>query len=386
MGRRKGLAVWVCGCLGMAAAVGTNGCWGDDRPPTWIGQTDGPRIMDGGAPARRLASLVTLNAGLVGGEVPLAAARLPLIIDALNQMDADAICLQEVWTDEDATALMNGVSGTYPYVFRALTAAGTTGPRCYDPVAATALQSCVEARCVPAGTSASECVGSLCKSEFDQLTTACKLCLFANADDPLTCVTGGARAYVYDGRNGLLLLSRLPLGSPRYTSLGTEVVEHGVIDAVIGGADVRCTYLTADLSVLPYPEGRTYRSWAEEHAATVRQLVASSADLSWVMLAGDLNCGPAQPGLTAELPSDYQTLTAVFTSPWESPRCTWCKENPLTGSSTDQWIDHVMVRSCPGPCEIQYSRVLDQPVTLQSEGQLRTIRLSDHYGLRVDLR
>ena len=103
------------------------------------------------------------------------------------------------------------------------------------------------------------------------------------------------------------------------------------------------------------------------------------------MVFGDLNAGLAAGGLTAELPQNFKLLLQQgYQEPWTTPRCTWCSDNPLAGSTKEVQLDHVMFNSCQ-QASYDYRRILDQPLTVQAEGSLHQTRLSDHYGLRVDV-
>ena len=59
-------------------------------------------------------------------------------------------------------------------------------------------------------------------------------------------------------------------------------------------------------------------------------------------------------------------------------------DNPLAGAKSAIQLDHVMFNDCP-LAQYDYQRILDQQITLQSEGASHQTRLSDHYGLRVDI-
>ena len=57
----------------------------------------------------------TWNVGLAHGFVDNAAERLPQIVEALQESDADVICLQEAWAPEDRRVLRASVVSAYPY-------------------------------------------------------------------------------------------------------------------------------------------------------------------------------------------------------------------------------------------------------------------------------
>jgi endonuclease/exonuclease/phosphatase family metal-dependent hydrolase len=360
------------------------GCSDDTKPvkpDTGTITTDAPQ-------ATEPLSFVTFNAGLAAGAVPFAAERRPEIIKAVKALTADVVCLEEVWTDADAQAVIDGLKAEFPFSFREKTedtSAATV--KCTDTAAAQAVINCVTQKCVPAGITVSACVldAKYCKAEYEVLSDACKLCLAGNTANPLPCAAGGAKDFVYEGRNGLLLLSRLEIKGPSYTAMDTVLIKRGVINARIGTTNVQCTHLPADLGAVPYPTGKTFTSWKTENAGAIGVLVGSTAAGGCTVLMGDMNCGPAQGTLVGELAENYPAFKAGgYNDTWSGPTCTWCKENPLTGSADDRWIDHIMFRSCTKTAT--YTRILDQQVTIQVSGAPKQTRLSDHYGLRADLK
>lgn len=330
--------------------------------------------------------LVTFNAGLAGGAVPYAGFRRPLILEALKKLDADLLCLQEVWSDDDSQALIDGLKAQFPFSFREKTedtSAATV--RCTDLPAVVALSTCRDTKCTPSGIGASACVAGPCKTEYDALADDCKRCLAANTGSPLTCAIGGAKDFVYEGRNGLLLLSKVELKNAKYTALDAVLIKRGLITASVGALQVQCTHLAADLGVVPYPPGGKYTSWATEHAGQIDAVVKTAAS-GCNLLLGDLNTGAAEGSLVGELPDNFKAFAAAgYTESWSSAPCTWCKENPLTGSPDDRRIDHILLKGCSKTAS--YSRILDGEVSFEElPGKTVKSRLSDHYGVRAELK
>jgi len=345
-----------------------------------------PALPDAPPAPAEASRFVTFTAGLAAGAVPYATERRPLIIDALKTLDADVICLQEVWSDDDATAVSDGLKAQYPFSFREKTEdTSTPQVRCADLAAVLALSTCRDTKCTPSGIGASACVTGPCKTEYDALTDACKLCLAGNTANPLPCAVSGAKDFVYDGRNGLLLLSKVELKNAKYTAHDAGLFTRGAITADVGSLQVQCTHLASDLGVVPYPTGGKYTSWATEHAGQIDALVKTASASSCNVLLGDLNTGAAEGSLVGELPDNFKAFgTAGYTESWTSSPCTWCKENPLTGSPDDRRLDHLMLKGCTKTAT--YSRILDAEVSLESGGKTVKTRLSDHYGVRAELK
>lgn len=338
-------------------------------------------------PAMQPMTFATYNAGLAHGAVALANERLPLIAEALTSIDADVLCLEEVWTDDDASAIIEKLSGSYPYHFRERTV-DTSEPTSPCGIWRTYwLSRCVTSKCSKKGISAEECVGSgPCKAKYDALNDDCKRCLAANTAGPTSCAIGGAQDFVSEGRNGLLLMSRLEISDPLYVEHDTLLVKRGMIAADINGYHTICTHLSADLGVVPYPSDREFISWEDEHAAQIQTIAEAFPADQCTVLMGDLNSGPATDTLAGELPDNFELLSvAGFTWPWDNPVCSWCTDNPLAGSEKNKLIDYIMFRGCPAGAEAyHYRRIMDQPITIA--GQEQPTRLSDHYGVIVEVK
>lgn len=332
-------------------------------------------------------NIISYNAGLAHGAVALADERTPKIIEALRQATADVICLQEVWTDDDVEAVRRGLEQTYPHSFRERTVDTSEKTTPCGVMDAVNLDSCVSKECSPKGISAEECVapGGPCTASYASINNSCKLCLAANTAEGWRCAIFGAQAYANAGRNGLLLLSRRPLKRARYTPFDTLLVKRGVITAEIDGHTVQCTHMSSDLAVVPYPAtGRTFADWQEEHLAQLSVIEAQSKRGRCTVLLGDLNAGLAGEGLADELPFNFvKILEAGFVEPWDTPECTWCDDNPLAGGTANRQLDHILLRDCPASALTSYERVMDQPITVVSEGNTLDTRLSDHYGLKL---
>lgn len=330
-------------------------------------------------------SLLSFNAGLAYGAVALAEERQPRIIDALRHQTADVLCLQEVWTDDDVEAFRDGLSDIYPFAFSQRTTDTSDKSSPCGLIDTFRLDRCVSSECEAKGISTEECVSTVCRERYDALDDECKLCLAANTTGAWRCAFLGARPYANEGRNGLLLLAKRPIENARYTPFDTALVKRGVISAQIDGNSVHCTHLSSDLVVVPYPQDRAFSSWAEEQAAQLDVIEAQDDGEDCTILMGDLNAGPATSELTGELPESFAAIEALgFSEPFDPRRCTWCDDNPLTGTEKNKQLDHVMMRACP-EADFVYRRAFDVPIALSVDKELHITRLSDHYGLRLDV-
>jgi endonuclease/exonuclease/phosphatase family metal-dependent hydrolase len=341
-------------------------------------------------------TVVTFNTGLARGFVDHAEGRLPLIGPALAALEADVVCLQEVWTDGDAAAIVQAAASAFPHNYREATTGengnGETGCTAeeIEPLEECARENCSDVTPENLGT----CVLGNCGAEFGAVSDSCQGCFASQLGNPLddmieACLEGAGGSWAYDGRNGLLILSRHPMTTREMTRfdsyLNVRVALHALVqDPQMGTVDVFCTHLTANLGGVTY--GGNFASWEAEQAAQIDALlewVEEKRTAVVVVVAGDMNCGPDHgTGVVAEFGDNFAKFsTGGFSSPYlsdsDSP-CTWCADNPLVGGGPNNIIDHVLVRgSWPFSTAL---RILDNVITLDGDPEIET-RLSDHYGV-----
>jgi endonuclease/exonuclease/phosphatase family metal-dependent hydrolase len=202
----------------------------------------------------------------------------------------------------------------------------------------------------------------------------------ALAADPLPDAPGDWAA---GGRCGLAVFTR-PGVRGDVIPLESWFVRRAAIrlDVPIAGGTllVLASHLTADIPPIPHPEPG---GWEAEHGRQVEALIAVAERHSGpAMVLGDLNCGPALPGIDAEFEAGYLRLLetferSVFVDQGEAA-CTFCSENPLQPFPRSTLLDHVLVRGIEGPAVAR--RILDEPMIVAGI----EIALSDHYGLLVE--
>lgn len=384
----------LAGALALAACGGDSG--GNDASTADVAGDD--LGVDGLIPVTPEFTVVSYNAGLAAGYVDYAPERLPLLGPAIAALEADVVCLQEVWTDTDAAALIDATKAAFPHSYREATTdqGGSAEPACtvdeLGPLQTCALANCAEV----AAENLANCVLGKCGPEFQAVSDACQGCLASQIGKPLidmvtNCTTTSGGTYAYEGRNGVLLLSRHPLANQEFLQfesyVNARVVLHVRVQGPTVAPDVFCTHLTADLSAdLEY--AGAHGSWGEEQGAQIDEMLTwidekATSDNDLVIVAGDLNCGPTVgEAITAEHPENHARFAAAaFRDPYADDAgaiCSWCGDNPLVGGGDSTILDHVLVR---GEAATDPVRVLDQPVEIQ-EGAVQT-RLSDHYGVKV---
>lgn len=354
-----------------------------------------------------VADFVTFNAGLAYGYVLYAEERQPEIGPAIAALEGvDVVCLQEVWAPEDVQAVLTATAAEFPhshwYDTTLLPNEGAE-PAC-NAAEAGALRTCAEANdCENAPGGLVACVQANCGAEMTALQPECLQCLVANIggtlDQMFEACAQGSTLYLYDGANGLLLLSRLPLTGQDQLLLDSTFNRRAVLYArATGGGDVPlaifCTHTTPEFDGVDYPG--ELGSWADEQAHQIDQMTAwideKAEEGDLVVLMGDMNDGPAlPPDIEGELEDNFaKFLDAGFSAPYAASQdaaCTFCDANPLNPADTrNVLIDHVFVKGGPANPSFSAMRLLDEDVvTVTGDDGPLEVPLSDHYGVRVEV-
>ncbi len=349
-------------------------------------------------------SFVTYNVGLASGFVALADARRQPVADALAGLDADVVCLQEVWLNQDAenvwkqdnidaivTATATNLPHSYYFISEDETKVGCEAADIVD------VDACVQTNC-PGVTAdgLQDCVLGSCQTEFFALPSDCSQCLVGQLgneyeDIKTACVGGAQSAFFSNAHNGLLLLSKYPLSNTEHTPFFATQVARSVLKADValptGNQRVYCTHLSADIRNTEYPQadGSDITSYAEEQAKQIDDMGAMvAAEPGSVIIMGDMNAGPSGTGVDAELPENYTKFTTLG---WSSAyislaayECTFCEVNTLVTESGDKTIDHIFSSDASWTAH-SAKRIFTEPVDVDGEQQ----NLSDHFGLQAEL-
>ncbi len=304
-------------------------------------------------------TLVTFNAGLSELFVADTAERAPRVAEAVAELDADVVCLQEVWAREHVDAVIAATT-ELPFVIAPEPAQELVAGEC-DAVALAPLADCVAAACPDPPLA--DCILSNCSAEFDAQEGDCGVCLASNLgstiDDIVGACTTETGRFQYGGSYGLVLLSREPLVELERVELDAALNRRAVLRARLeSGLVLSCTHLTA-LEDVPYPADDG--SWEQEQDRQIDALVAALADdPAPRALLGDLNLGPD------EAPMRFERLLALGLGGVLEGTCTFCSDNPLVDrEARSVTIDHILVDGG----ETTPTRILDGG------------RLSDHYGV-----
>jgi len=359
----------------------------------------------GGDPlAGKARAFVTYNLGLAYGYVDYAEERLPALIDLVKGLDADVLCLQEVWTQADIDAVVAGVEEAFPYHHYAFLSDTTLGPAACTTEEAVPLRTCIDAECVGvAATEIAGCVQDHCATQLGQLSPGCLECAVANlgkeVEEIFAFCTTGSLKYTYEGANGLLMLSRAKLTNTSHTKIDPSTnVQRSVIGATVklpdlGEVAVFCGHVAADLTSSGLPYDGPAGSWEGENrvqAEVVRDHAADhagAADLIVVM--GDYNSGPELPGkAVAELPeAAYKVFIDAGYTAHGPDACTFCADNRLNDETTPSvWIDHIFTKGLDATLTTSLTRIGTEPISItpESGGPVET-NPSDHYGVRMEI-
>lgn len=342
-------------------------------------------------------AVVTYNAGLAPGFVDGSASRTSLVAQAVAALDADVICLQEVWIPEDIAAVQAATEAAFPHQLWPEGSQEVLDDQACTTEETGRLIGCVRNNCEGVCPEfLDDCMLANCAVSFINTSPSCQGCIMSKVDIDIdldeveaTCTTSFPQ-YAYDGSFGTAILSRHPIEQSGHLELSATTnrrgVQHAVVRGPAGPMDVYCTHLTAVFSLLPYP--REEGSWADEQRAQIaamRSYIDESSQTGRVALLGDFNTGPQAPGISEVQPRSWSALIPGWSAPYldASGPCTWCPDNPLVGGGEPSIIDHVLVRGFSGASNP--IRILDHGVTIEVCDEPVESVLSDHYGVEVTL-
>ncbi len=341
-------------------------------------------------------TFATYNGGLAIGFVDGAESRTPQVAAAVAELDADVVCLQEIWTPEQIDAVLTASATNFPHQYNpdAMPSEPGGDPACPDGEL-DEFMTCIADNCADScDDELVDCVFANCPVEFLTLEKTCQGCVMANVGGEVQVVAdeceAGNAEWAYGGSFGTILLSKLPIAEVEHHVFESTTNRRGVIHATVEGPDnnidVYCTHLTAVFDVIPYP--REEGSWLEEQAVQISELTDLASEPYTVVL-GDVNTGPAiGADIVAEVSENYQLFVdAGWSDAYTEgePTCTFCGDNPLVGGGDSVLIDHIFT-TVPGSWEASApTRLFDQTIDAETCDETFTAALSDHYGVSVTL-
>lgn len=350
-------------------------------------------------------AVATYNTGLAKSYVDYATERAPLVIEALAEQDVDVLCVQEVWDSEDWDALKEASPLKNTLHLPPIEEDAGDAALCTE-AELTPLGACVMEKCDVGPGELTNCALANCGAQVGALSSECQGCItgvigtLSLTEIIAACGPGGegSSGYAYGGSFGIGLLSYEPFEAEDSLVFSSTSNRRGVLYGKTRAADglpvhVFCTHLSANLSNVPYTG--TLGSWELEQTRQIRALTRfindkTSAD-DRIVLLGDLNTGPKEKGIAAELPANY----AMFESDgFENAylqsgdvQCTFCASNALQPENPDPsvLIDHVLLKGF-GETPYSTSQIMRGEITIRSNGTAVDTAYSDHYGLRTEFK
>lgn len=414
----------IVGSLALTALMVAAGCDDDDDTPS-----EHELVID------------TYNVGLAGAFIPYEEERREPLAEAIAGLEADIVCLQEVWRQDDKDLIINAASSTFPYsaafehnlettVDDPTDQNGETPPPftsapCGSEDLGEALNAavdCLRDNCstIPGDengqTTSTDCAAEACTGEVSRLLLGdtdalrCYGCIapslptetFATIRDQ--CANDVNAGLAFDGQNGVVILSRHPLSNVRSHVLPGTWNRRIITRATATlpndvEVDVYCNHLTPIFDGLTFPYTGQYGEgdvgsggWAAEQLLQAEKLIALVEEESLerrAFVLGDFNAGRGHQVdgdyvIVSEGLQTYERLAESFTealAPGYEPICTYCPTNSLNAPSTSPvWIDLIFMANVPAEAVLETSRILDQDI-VEIEGS-SPVPLSDHYGLR----
>lgn len=333
-------------------------------------------------------------------------ARREAIIHELRRLDADVVCMQEIWIGQDVERIVRELSDLYSFSFSKLHLPGKLGgflpsqegpsmPPCnsfhIDEFTSCARRNkCIRRKYTRGQISA--CISFHCYYQFEMLSQKCVSCMvvgFSNMRSMYQkCAGIGLPAINMRTMNepGLLLLSKRPLVNARYTDFHPytkEMIERGHIEADTEDlGKVVCTHNTADsheYTELELSRRGIYSSFLEQGHSERTQLIKKFGHTYPLVLAGDFNTGDAfGPLINQEVPQEFSHLARAFdVSPLKQCTFCWPHENiytKTTSAAQNSVIDHVFYK---GHKVVKMLRVF----TTDDAILMDNLPLSDHNGV-----
>ena len=326
----------------------------------------------------------------------------------LRRMDADVVCLQEVWIGEDVEFLTKTLADVYPFSYSKLHHKGQVPPQIVPKVppcnylAASNFVTCIgRNKCIRKGNSIQQtyfCVVTTCFFEYLQLPQKCVSCVVSSFTQPTEafakCVGYGLPTLGMRDINepGLVLLSKTPLINTRYHDFHPatkEIIERGYLEADTPDlGKIVCTH-TASYTPFYYEAelwvAGVYNSYIEQGDSERGQLIERFGNVSPLLLMGDFNIGDSfGPLVRPALPREFQYMAMAF-DVIPLKQCTLCGPlfNPYNGRAgksysevTDTVVDHIFFK---GHKVKDVVRVFTPLEAILLDG----FPLSDHYGVMM---
>ena len=251
----------------------------------------------------------TFNALFTGDFDQTAEIRLKPTVEAITDINADVLCLQEIFYRDDIDYFTNALNNSPKWagsdVYVEFTQEEITEIPCgvQDNTPLFTIQMCVMTNCIPIGEeSLASCILANCAAEIDSPTPECTQCLAANiilndfAEITKTCTSEAQGTLLFGGHNGLIMVSKQEIKNKDYIEIEDSVVEQkGALYGEVDGIQIACGHIAAEA---PIPYGGQHQSYQGQNAYelnTILFFLNKKENGSPQVLIGDLNTGPAFP-------------------------------------------------------------------------------------------
>ncbi len=394
-------------------------------------------ILSDTCPSPPPLRVATFNVALIPGNVvAYSQERKPYIVDAINSLDADVVCLQEVFDEQED--IESGTIDSFPYQYAA--------PRNTEQVRAICdwmpyldcIQTCLEndltigisvcaygLQCVGLGVATGGACVSCALDVLGTISEGSRDEDYSLRQDVLdSCTESTATAkFWYNGSRSERLLSKRPFTSVDYMdySYSTRMVT-GSLFAEIDRVHIACTHL-ASLSSISTNGELSFAPILNKTISREKENMDNMVELQTeferrangypMILMGDLNAGPVLTGQNnkycvedslpdsldtsptgvnftycGNFPNNYDWLISNgYTNSYLSNHplnqsytsCTFCHDNQLV-EAWDILLDHVLVKNAHA---LNANRLLDNVEFIEAENI--SLPLSDHYAIQADI-
>ncbi len=369
--------------------------------------------LDGFRKNELTLSFATFNARL-GDELPLREHREEKATSLLKGIDADIVCIQEVYEQDvinDILGVMKKESGHFSFLYK------MTDNEDFDPIPPLCTENdiapimmCIISNCMSEGMDPA-CIITNCWAEFLSLPADCRNCMLAEGFGSITeggditsiftsCMTPQKIEYKYSGKNGVLLASRYPMKDKGYlllTSFGKlrSAFYATVNRPGIGDVQVICTGLSTPIEDMEY-DGPV-SGWQDEQLLQAQEIldIPVKENVAQRVIMGDFNGNISAGSNMIERNSGAVSL--ILNNGWYDPyfdvhrddyiQCSVCPENPLVDDKESGYVpDHIFFRERKGFSFLTKRILLNEFVLTDEKAQTKTkFSVSDHYGISTTM-
>ncbi|XP_052087184.1 uncharacterized protein LOC127724295 [Mytilus californianus] len=337
-------------------------------------QYNKPTVSDGGD---RVKSFLAFSAKLIS-KFENKAGRLVQLPAALLAENADVVCLNEVFLQNDISTIFNNVKHKYPYVYSSIHD-GTTNnfltansSPCPFFLRMKLLVCMVQCAGITDIKGIIECDKENKCNAWKNLKQECITCAGAVGAIHVTSCVKKQQVNVA----GNMILSKYPITKAESTFFVSDkqANRQGKLIVEIAGRTIACTKMQTALSDAYYePETKQLfsSSWALENLSQAKCILSNFEQQEKVILMGDLECGPAIPSnnIRKDHEVSYNNLTVQFDSPYVSD------VGQKTSRGANIITSHVMQKGYNG--HHSCSRVLG--------GKYNGIELSNQFGVKCTI-